>query len=120
MKTLAFLIVASSLIAGSLAQARIRETYEQVLARSQHSKEVVKLETIYVQDFVMLDVQAADGTFVRHVFGRDRVAIQLSVITAKPLTAKDVRAIQALYETTWNISGDDPNVKGASWMSTNG
>jgi hypothetical protein len=111
MNKLITFIIATFVLAAS-AFAKIGETREQVIARSQRNKDIIAVRADEQEP--MLYVHYRDGALVVHVFGVNGLELAMLSYTPKRLTGKDITEIQRLYPTPWHSTGLN------KWESQNG
>jgi hypothetical protein len=109
--------VAILAVAGS-ASAKIRETQEQVIARSKRNSDIVKIETAVERGKPMIYTYYRDGSFVAHVFGSGGKEIAMMSYTLKKRTSQDIAEIQKTYPTKWYATGTQDGY--ITWESANG
>jgi hypothetical protein len=107
------------LVAGN-ASAKIWETPEQVIARSQRNAwgDIIGIRTDRWQGKPMVYVHYRNGAVVTHVFGRSGREIAMYTVTPERFSPKDIVDIQNLYPTSWRGTGVKDGTY--SWESRNG
>jgi hypothetical protein len=114
---LASIVIATLALAAS-AMAKIRETPEQVIARSQRDKDVVSIGADEWLGKKTLAVSKRDGAVVTHLFGADGREIALYLYAPLRLSPEDVAGIQREYPGSWQGTGTADGL--FSWESDKG
>ena len=100
------------------AFAKIGETPQTVIARSQGNKDIIGIRTDYWQGKKpIVYVHYRDGAVVDHVFGQTGREIAMCSVSPKRFSPKDVVDIQHLYPGTWRGTGVKDGIY--SWVLAN-
>jgi hypothetical protein len=117
MKTFLIAILATLALATS-AMAKIGETKQQVIQRSQRNKDVISIKADDSLGKPALKVLFKDGAEMTHIFGRSGREIMQFTYSPKQWTADDVVQTQQLYPTRWYGTSTENGL--FSWQSKSG